>query len=205
MNREHDSRKPHLNVPGFNGTFLADLLSACMMHETCGALVYQAVESRTKNPLLKSKYQEFGKETHRHAEILKQLIIEGGGEPTYISPTAETVQAQDTALLKATTSLQGVDLLTLEVAMLDAVFVAEAVDHANWEALAKLSADMQGEGFAAALKRAVQEVEPQEDEHLTWAKETRMKLIRLLAHSTAAQAGTEKLEETVARHQEALR
>ncbi len=154
--------------------------------------------------MLKMKYDEYGKQSERHAEILKQIIVEAGVEPTYVSQTAQRIEMQDTSLVNATMSDQGRDLLTQEMAMLDAVFVAEAVDHANWEALSKLSKQMSEGAFASALKRAVAEVEPQEDDHLSWARDTRMLLVNLLARSDAAEATVEKAEEMIARLHEAV-
>ncbi len=198
-----NSDKPRVNAPGFNGTFLADLLSGCLMHEACGHQLYRAVAAKTKNPMLRAKYEEYGKQSERHAEILKQIIVEAGVEPTYLSGTAQRIEMQDTSLVNATMSDQGRDLLTQEMAMLDAVFVAEAVDHANWEALSKLSAQMPEGAFASALKRAVAEVEPQEDDHLSWARDTRMLLVNLLARSDAAEATVEKAEQMIAKLHEA--
>src|SRR4051794_34236492 len=73
---------------GLNGPFVADFLSAMLTHERCGRHLYRSVEGRTHNPILKSRYAEFGQETERHAEILEQLIAQAGGNPNYVSPIA---------------------------------------------------------------------------------------------------------------------
>src|SRR4051794_31654204 len=58
---------------GFNGAFLADLLSAMLTHERCGRHLYRSVAGRTNNPVLRAKYEEFGEETERHAKILEEV------------------------------------------------------------------------------------------------------------------------------------
>ena len=80
----------------------------------------------------KRRYEEFGAETERHVEILEQLIADAGGSPHYVGPTARMVLGSDTSLVEATFMLGGsLDLVTAEFAMLDAVFLAESMDHAG--------------------------------------------------------------------------
>lgn len=194
-----------LDIEGANPTFLADLLSAFLMHERCGAELYHEVTERTKNPILKTKYQEFGKETQKHTEILTRVIGELGGNPDYVSPSARGVEAQDKNLVQATISLQTDDLMAKEMAMLDAVFVAESVDHANWQAVSKIARQFQGKKLGDVLGRAAAEVEPEEDKHLSWASATREKLAMMQVKSSAMQSVGEKTEELMARMQEVLR
>ncbi len=170
---------------GLNGAFIADLLSGMLTHEQCGRHLYRSVEGRTNNPMLQAKYKEFGAETEHHAEILEQLIAQTGGNPNYVSPTARAVEAMDGNLLESTFLLAGsLDIIAAEVAMLDAVFVAESVDHANWSTLSKLVDELPAGALQDAFRRAVGEVEPQEDEHLTWATETKQRMVSLQARST---------------------
>lgn len=194
-----------INADGMSGQFIGDLLSAFLMHERCGAELYEAVAGKTKNPILKAKYQEFGRETERHVQILMEVIAAGGGSASYVSPMARCVEAQDKALVHATLSANPPDLMTQEMAMLDAVFVAEAVDHANWQALSKLAEQLKDHGVGPALQRAVREVEPQEDKHLFWASETRSKLTLLQARSSVVGAVGERAEEMIARIQDWLK
>jgi hypothetical protein len=118
---------------GMNGPFLADLMSGMLAHEQCGTHLYRSCEGRTNNPMLQRKYRELGAETERHVEILMGLIQAAGGHPGYVSPTARAVHGMDTKLVESTFALNGsLDLMTAEMAMLDAVFLAESMDHANW-------------------------------------------------------------------------
>ena len=65
--------------------------------------------------------------------------------------------------------------------MLDAVFLAETIDHANWTTFGALTELLPDGALRSAFEAAVGEVEAQEDEHLGWAKETRQRLVLQLA------------------------
>jgi rubrerythrin len=169
---------------GLNASFLADFLSGVLTHERCGRQLYRSCVARSADPELRSKYEEFGAQTERHVEILEQLITDAGGSPMYVGPTARAVLGSDTNLLESTFVLSGsVDLVTAELAMLDAVFLAESMDHANWTLLAQLAAQLDDTPWAEPLRAAVDEVLEQEAEHLTWATRTKAQLVTFLASS----------------------
>jgi rubrerythrin len=185
---------------GLNMPFLADVMSAMLTHERCGRHLYRAVEARSNNPMLQAKYKEFGGETERHADILEGLITQMGGNPNYVSPTARVVEAMDTKLLESTYTTSGsVDPMTAEMALLDAVFVAESVDHANWQTFSALIPDMPGGDLREAMAAAAAEVEAQEDEHLGWATDTKQRLIVMQVKSSFVSTIGMKTEELVAR------
>jgi rubrerythrin len=185
---------------GLNGAFVSDFLSAALAHERCGRHLYRSCEGRSNNPILKAKYQEFGAETERHVEILERLIAAAGGNPSYVSAQARAVDGMDAKLLASTFLLSGsVDVMTEEMAMLDAVFLAESVDHANWQALAELTSQLPEGELRDAFQQAVDEVEQQEDKHLEWAQQTRARLTMLQARSDMLSGIGAKAEELVAR------
>jgi rubrerythrin len=176
---------------GLNAPFIADLLSGMLTHERCGRHLYRSVEGRTNNPMLKRKYREFGEETERHVDVLETLIRQIGGNPNYVSPSARAVEGTDGKLLESTFLLSGsLDLMEAEMAMLDAVFLAESADHANWKTLGSLLEHIPDGDVQDAFRRAVDEVEQQEDEHLEWATNTKMRLVQMQARSrTMAKVG----------------
>lgn len=202
MAQQRTAAASKINADGLNGQFIADLLSGFLAHERCGSELYELVASKTKNPALKARYEDFGKETAHHVEILTRLIADCGGDPQYVSPIARSVETQDKSLLQATLSSSPPDFMTEEMAMLDAVFIAECVDHANWETLSKLAEKLEGHEMGAALRRAVSEVEPEEDKHLRWASATRARMTELQAGSSAMTAMGEKAEEIFAKLQD---
>src|SRR3954462_1727580 len=158
-----------MSVDNMNAAFMADLLSGMLAHERCGVHLYRAVATRSNNPMLKRRYEEFGEETLHHVEVLEGLIASLGGNPNYVSPMARAVHGMDSNLVQSTYLLNGaLDVMTREMAMLDAVFLAEAMDHANWQVLSQLVDSMDGD-IRDTFRSAVDEVEGQEDEHLEWA------------------------------------
>ncbi len=182
-----------------NGPFIADLLSAALTHERCGTHLYRSVAGRTNNPVLKARYEELGSETEHHVELLEGAIAAIGGDPQYVSPAARAVQGMDTAILESTFRADGtMDVMVREMAMLDAVLLAETVDHANWANLAQLCEDLPEGEVRDALTAAVVEVGPQEDEHLEWASDMKAKMTRLQATSPTMATVGAKAEEMMA-------
>jgi rubrerythrin len=197
-----DERESFLGDAELNGSFVADLLSDMLAHERCGAQLYRSVAERTNNPVLQRKYRSFGEETVSHVGILEDLIDGLGGDPGYVSPAARATEKSGTGLLESTFLLTGsVDLLTQELVMLDAVLLAEAKDHANWSCLSKLTGQLPVGAARRAFESAVDQVEPQEDEHLAWAQDMRCEMISVQATSRPMQAVSARFEELVARIQ----
>lgn len=194
-----DALAGQFGLSGVNGAFIADFLSACLTHERCGAHLYRSVATRTANPVLQGRYEAFGRQTVRHVEILEEVIEVAGGNPSYVSPLARTVETADSKALEATyLASGGVDVMAAETAMLDAVFMAETVDHANWETLEKLAESLPHGLLRDALSSAVAEVEDDEDDHLNWACSMRARLTMLQASSSMVTKATAKAEELVA-------
>ena len=185
---------------GLNGAFVSDMLSAMVTHERCGVHLYRTAETRSNNPILRAKYQEFGEETLRHVEILEGLIAGMGGNPSYVSPMARAMEAMDAKMLEATFLGTGaLDVMTAETAMLDAVFLAETICHSNWRTLKSLAGQLPEGDFRDQCDNAIAEVEEQEDEHLEWAQTTKERLVTLQAKSAILANVGEKAEELVAR------
>jgi rubrerythrin len=176
---------------GLNPAFLADLLSACLAHERCGVHLYRSVAGRTWSPALRSQYEHFGAETLEHVRILEELITASGGDPMYVSPAARATEKAASGLLESTFLLGGsVDPTTAELAMVEAVLLAETKDHANWELLADLCTRMAAGPVRQQLETATAEVLAQEEEHDAWARETRAALLTALA-TGGSEAGSE--------------
>jgi len=186
-------------VGSMNAMFVADLLSGMLAHERCGVHLYRAVAARSHNPVLKRRYEELGQETLHHVDVLEQLITAIGGNPNYVSPTARAVHGMDSSLVESTFMLNGaLDVMTREMAMLDAVFLAESMDQANWQLLSQLVDSMDGD-TRDTFRSAVEEVEGQEDEHLEWARTTKARLVMLQASDKMAAPEGLATEELIAR------
>lgn len=165
-----------------NPPFIADFLSAALMHEMCGRHLYRSVAARTNNPMLKARYEQFGNETEEHIAALSELAIALGGEPGYVSPMARATEKLDHGALEATFMLDGsLDMMTREMAMLDAVVVAETIDRANWMALADIGEQLPDGPAKDAVVGATSRYLGQEEEHIGWALAKRAELTRLQA------------------------
>jgi hypothetical protein len=106
----------------------------------------------------------------------------------------------DSKLVEATYIASGaIDLMTAEMAMLDAVFLAETMCHTNWQLLSSLVDSLDEGELRDAVRRAVDEVEDQEDEHLEWAHNTKTRLVQMQAQSSLATTVGLKAEELTAR------
>lgn len=172
---------------GTNGQFLADLLSQFLAHEQCGVHLYRTVSGLTQNPMLQRRYGQFLEETEQHVAILQRLVAQLGGDPGYVSPAARLVHAMDAKMLEGVVLMAGsADILPIEMAMLEAVMLAETKCAADWKLLRVVGDAMdEGEGKAATLA-AVGEAEGQEDEHLGWAVTTWQQMAVVQAQSKTA-------------------
>jgi rubrerythrin len=187
-------------LEGLNAEFVFGQLSMILQHERCGRHLYRSVAGRTHNPLLEQQYEQFGTETERHVELLEELISAMGGVPLYVSPAARAVEKIDAALLESTFLATGsYDPMTAEAMMLNAVFVAETVDHANWSYLSKVCEQLPEGELRSLMQRITSEVEEQEDRHLSWARDMRDRMTRLQTTSTTTSKVALKAEEMVAK------
>jgi len=163
---------------GVDAAFVADLLSACLAHERCGAHLYRSVAGRTADAELSGQYEHFGEETREHVEKLEQLIAAAGGDPQYVSGAARATEKAGTGLLESTYLLDGsIDPVTAELAMLEAVMLAEAKDRENWVLLAELATRMATGDLRSQFETVTAEVLAQEEEHYGWASDMRSRLL----------------------------
>jgi|1186.fasta_scaffold02399_2 rubrerythrin len=184
---------------GVNGQFLSDLLSGFLAHEQCGVHLYRTVAGATANPVLQGKYRQFLGQTEHHVEVLTQLITELGGDPLYVSPTARLVHGMNTYLLQSVVLAAGsADELPREMAMLEAVLLAETKDHADWAFLSALCDELPEGSSREAIRRAVEEVEPDEDEHVGWAKSTWNRMTQMQVSSSTMMKITDFAEKAFA-------
>jgi rubrerythrin len=190
-----DAGSTVLTDAGLDATFVADLLSAFLAHERCGAHLYRSAAGRTADPALRAQYEHFGEETVEHVEKLERLIEAVGGDPQYVSGSARATEKAAAGMLESTFLLDGsLDPVTAELAMLEAVMLAEAKDRGNWALLAKLASRMADGDVKRRFQNVAASVLAQEEDHYTWASDTRAEL--LLTMALGATAGTQRAEPT---------
>ena len=151
---------------------LMDKLSEFLMVEQGGLELYRVALSRSTNPDIRQRYLEFAQETSRHRTILIRLIEGLGGDPSYVSPTARLAQLKACSLLETAIRADGLSQEELEANDLENVLLAETKDHADWQLLEQLAHQVDDRQVGQAIEEAVREVEPQEDQHLEWARIT---------------------------------
>lgn len=150
---------------------LLDKLSEFLMVEQAGAQLYRVAASRATRDALRSKYEEFGKETEHHRDVLIRLIEELGGDPSYISPTARVAQVRGESMLNLALCVDGLSEDEICAMDLESVLLAETKDQADWSFLAQLAPQIEDAKMRSAVERAVNEVEAEEDEHLEWSRD----------------------------------
>lgn len=155
-----------------NGPFLANLLSAFTQLERDAVHLYDVLAKRTTFDAWRERYEAFGKNSLDHIRIYEELIVNLGGDPQFVSPMARMCEFKNSKLLDTLLVSGSVDALTLELTGLEAVIAAENQCRANWELLNALADKISDSTIKKALQDAVQQVIPQEDEHLSWAKTT---------------------------------
>jgi rubrerythrin len=155
-----------------NPITFANLLSAFTAHERCGVHLYRTAAGMTQFPEWREKYEEFLAQTEDHVRILSELMEEMGGDPMYVSPQARMTEFMNTKLMEPILLSGSVDDLTRELAMLEAVLLAERKCHANWELLGQLADQSPDLPSSQAIREAVDQVEDEEDEHVRWAHQS---------------------------------
>jgi rubrerythrin len=176
---------------GLNAPFVADLLSACLAHERCGVHLYRSIAGRSTMPDLRERYEALRTETETHVALLEALISDTGGNPMYVSPAARATEGAAARLVETTWVLDGsLDTVTAELAMLEAVLLAETKNHDNWELLGELADAMTAGSWRDSLQAAVDQVLNQEDDPLGWARETRRRMLYVAATGSEPPAAT---------------
>ena len=166
---------------GLEGFFFVDILSCFLGHERDGVHLYRTVAGLTSNADLRAAFEEFGAETAVHVDVYERLVMALGGDPAYVSPNARLNEFANTKVLEGLLLSSSVDVAMFDVALVEAVAVAETKCHANWEFLAELAAELPDSPTRTAIEAAVGEVFEQEEKHLGWASETRNRLLRAMA------------------------
>jgi rubrerythrin len=154
-----------------NSIMLANLISAFAAHERCGVHLYRTAAGFTQFGEWRARYEEFLAQTEEHVRILSELATQLGGDPKYVSPQARMTEFMNTKLMEPILLEGSVDGLTCELALLEAVVLAERKCHAHWQLLSQLAGHLPQGRSAQAIQRAVEVVEDQEDEHVRWAEQ----------------------------------
>jgi rubrerythrin len=163
--------KDYTTSANVNRTLLMEKLSEFLAVEKGGVKLYQLAIQQVRNPDVLTRFREFYEQTRKHVDILTRVISALGGDPTYMSPGAKVAEEKAQALLKTMTPSDGLLPDQTEINAIENIVIAETKDHADWQLLSHLARRSSDPKLREVLKPAVDEVEPEEDQHLTWTAE----------------------------------
>ena len=164
---------------------LKELVIQSLQHEMGGVLVYETAVQCAVNPSLKQEWQKYLEQTRKHVEVTTTLCKDLGFDPKEETPGRKVVAHVGNALVQAMKMAQEAgDPAGAELVACECVVLAETKDHADWELIGRCAVDG-GEDTKAALKKAYDQVEDEEDEHLYhtkgWCRELWMQSLGLKA------------------------
>ena len=149
---------------------LHDLILQSLEHEMGGVKVYETALKCVINEDLKEEWMKYLEQTREHVETLRGVCETFGLDPNEDVPSRKIVKTVGAALVKAMQmALDAGNAEAAELVACERVVIAETKDHADWELLRKCAKKLAG-SKAAALTKACDEVEEQEDEHLYHSK-----------------------------------
>jgi rubrerythrin len=162
-----------------NKTLLAqvptDLLYQALETEKGGVQVYSTALRCAVNKDLRQEWNKYLEQTKNHVQILSELIVALDLDPDAETPGRKVVRYIGTSLVKAMEmALRSTDPQSAQIVAAECVVLAETKDHANWQLLGELAANIE-ENESELITPAYEQVEVEEDEHLYhtkgWARE----------------------------------
>ena len=154
-----------------NRELLMEKLSEFLAVEKGGVKLYRAAIQQVRDADVLNKFNDFYLQTQRHQEILGRVIRELGGDPGYMSHSAKLADEKAESLLRTMGGTNSATPREMELNAIENIVIAETKDHADWELLGRIARRTTDSRLRDSLKPAVDEVEPQEDEHLSWTKQ----------------------------------
>ncbi len=164
---------------------MTELLYQALETERGGVEVYDAALSCVVNADLKGEWGRYREQTKRRVEILTGVLDAFQLEPERRTRGMEIVAQKAQALVKAMEKArEDLEPAGAQLAAAECVVDAETKDHLDWELLGEAAKKLEGEE-ADVLRKAVDEVENEEDEHLyrtmDWSRELWMEFLGLPA------------------------
>src|SRR5262249_6256915 len=145
---------------------LKDLLYQALETELGGVQVYTTALKCALNEDLAREWQEYLEQTQNHVRIMRELLTQIGIDPHAETPGRRAVRRVGKGLVEAMhIAMDAGNPDAAQLVAAECVVMAETKDHLNWELMGEFAEKRRGEE-ASALKRAHDEVEEQEDEHL---------------------------------------
>lgn len=147
-----------------------ELLLQSLEHEKGGVLIYETALHCAINPDLQEEWRKYLEETRSHVRILTEVFAELKLDPYEETPGRQVVRYLGASLVHA--MHMALTTGTRDAAQLvacECVVIAETKDHMDWELIGKCAVKLKGKE-KAALQKAYDQVEDQEDHHLYHSK-----------------------------------
>ena len=164
---------------------LRELLLQSLEHERGGVILYQTALECALNGDLREEWEKYLEQTEKHVDLLTTACEQLGLDPDEMTPGRKIVQHTGKSLVVAMKmALAASDPPAAELVACECIVLAETKDHADWELIGQCAKALGGEE-AAVLKKAYDQVEDEEDEHLYhtrgWCRELWLKSLGLRA------------------------
>ena len=138
---------------------LHELLYQALETELSGVQVYTTALRCVENKDLKEEWQEYLEQTHKHVQIVTDLMDAFGLDPEKETPGRKVVRHSGESLVKAMEmALKSGEAGAAQLVAAESVVLAETKDHLNWQLIGETAKKAKGEE-AKALKAAHEEVE----------------------------------------------
>lgn len=151
------------------------LLYEALQTEIGGVLVYKTAIRCALNDDLKEEWEKYLDQTENHERIIRELLGKFKLDPDMETPGRKIVRHIGQSLVKAMElALESGNTQAAQIVAAECVVEAETKDHLNWELVAQVAENTEGEE-GKILMAAHEQVEKEEDEHLYhgtgWARE----------------------------------
>jgi rubrerythrin len=145
---------------------LNELLYQALETEMGGVQIYTTALKCVVNSDLKEEWEEYLGQTQNHVRVVRDLFRKLDLDPEAQTPGRQVVKHIGESLVEAMEmALREGNRQAAEIVAAECVVLAETKDHLNWELIGEAAKKLKGE-TAQALKKAHDEVEDEEDEHL---------------------------------------
>jgi len=152
-----------------------ELLYEALETEKSGVQVYKTAIECALNDELREEWEKYLDQTENHERIVRELLAKFELDPDMETPGRKIVRHIGESLIKAMKlAIESGNRQAAQIVAAECVVNAETKDHLNWELVAQVAEQTQGEE-GKFLMAAHEQVEAEEDEHLYhstgWARE----------------------------------
>jgi len=143
-----------------------ELLYQALETELGGVQIYTTALRCVINEDLKEEWEKYLEQTQNHVQIVQEIIESQGLDPETETPGRQVVRHIGESLVNAMElALQSGEPAAAQLVAAECIVLAETKDHLNWELISEVAKKAKGEE-GKTLKKAHEQVENEEDEHL---------------------------------------